>query len=108
MKSASQAVSGKNSLQGATEVEVSCNRCRSSSSSRDSLEGSKEQNLLKLHKGSRSFLGLIKKSFRDFSRSNDNIKNERPNVSVNGHPISENGVGKAEKQAGQIHPGNYW
>ncbi|MBA0851623.1 hypothetical protein Goshw_023232 [Gossypium schwendimanii] len=108
VKSASQAVSGKNSLRGATEAEVSFNRCRSSSSSRYSLEGSKEQNQLKLPKGSRSFLGLIKKSFRDFSRSNDDIKNERPNVSVNGHPISENGVRRAERQAGQVFPGNYW
>ncbi|XVF13008.1 hypothetical protein REPUB_Repub08aG0170100 [Reevesia pubescens] len=106
--SASQVVSEKNAPV-ATEVEVSFNEYLNTSSSQDCLEARKDQNQLKFHKGSKSFLvGLIKKSFRDFSRSNDNIKNERPNVLVNGQPISDIVVRKAEKQAGPIHPGNYW
>ncbi|KAL4334265.1 hypothetical protein GQ457_07G007360 [Hibiscus cannabinus] len=109
VKNASQVVSEKYSPPVTTEAGAPLNGYRSSSSSRESLEASKEQNQLKLHKGSKSFLlGLIKKSFRDFSRSNDNIRNEQPNVSVNGQPISDNVVKKAEKQAGPIHPGNYW
>ncbi|KAK8497233.1 hypothetical protein V6N12_046294 [Hibiscus sabdariffa] len=109
VKNASQVVSEKYSPPMTTEAGVPLSGYRSSSSSRESLEASKEQNQLKLHKGSKSFLvGFIKKSFRDFSRSKDNIRNEQPNVSVNGQPISDNVVKKAEKQAGPIHPGNYW
>ncbi|GMJ03869.1 hypothetical protein like AT2G46380 [Hibiscus trionum] len=104
VKNASQVVSGKDLSPVTTEAGVSFNGYRSSSSSRESLEASKEQNQLKLHKGSKSFLvGLVKKSFRDFSRSN-----EQPNVFVNGQPISDYVVKKAEKQAGPVHPGNYW
>ncbi|XP_022738567.1 uncharacterized protein LOC111291201 isoform X2 [Durio zibethinus] len=107
VKNASQVVSEKNALV-ATEVEVSLDGYLNTSSYQNSSEASKEDNQLKLHKGSKSFLvGLIKKSFRDFSRSNDNIKNERPNVLVNGQPISDSVVRKAEKQAGPILPGNY-
>ncbi|XWS38256.1 hypothetical protein CRYUN_Cryun19dG0115700 [Craigia yunnanensis] len=81
VKNASQVVSEKNAPV-ATEVEVSFNGYLNTSSSQDSLEASKEENQLKLNKkGSKSLLvGLIKKSFRDFSRSNDNIKNERPKM----------------------------
>ncbi|OMO85172.1 hypothetical protein COLO4_21715 [Corchorus olitorius] len=109
MKNASQIVSEKNAPL-APEVEVSFSGYRNtSSSSQNSLEESKEENQLKLHKGSKSFLvGIIKKSFRDFSRSNGNIKNERPAVLVNGQPISDFAVRNAEKQAGPIQPGNYW
>ncbi|XVE64721.1 hypothetical protein DITRI_Ditri07aG0124300 [Diplodiscus trichospermus] len=113
VKKDSQFVSGKNAPV-ASEVEVSFNGYLNTSSSHDSLthnslEASEEGNKLKLHKGSKSFLvGLIKRSIRDFSRSNDNIKNERPNVLVNGHNISDYEVRKAEKLAGPIHPGNYW
>ncbi|EOY24965.1 Uncharacterized protein TCM_016413 isoform 4 [Theobroma cacao] len=108
LKNASQVVSEKNAPV-ATEVEVSFSGYLNSSSSKDTLQASKEENQLKLHKGSKSFLvGLIKKSFRDCSRSNDNIKNERPNVLVNGQDMSDSAVRKAEKQAGPIRPGNYW
>ncbi|XWS50065.1 hypothetical protein CRYUN_Cryun12cG0056200 [Craigia yunnanensis] len=107
VKNASQVVSEKNAPV-ATEVEVSFCGYLNTSSSQDSLEASKEENQLKLHKGSKSFLvGLIKKSCRDFSRSNDNIKNERRSVLVNGQHISDYIVRKAEKQAGPVHPGNY-
>ncbi|KAE8675708.1 Trichome birefringence-like 23 [Hibiscus syriacus] len=109
LNNASQGVSGGNSSLVTTKAGVSFNGYRSSSSSRDSLEASKEHSQLKLHKGSKSILvGLIKKSFRDFSKSNDNIRDKRPNVSVNRQPISDYAVREAEKQAGPIHPGNYW
>ncbi|XP_020518381.1 uncharacterized protein LOC18426860 isoform X2 [Amborella trichopoda] len=59
----------------------------------------------KTTKGSDSFLaGLIKRSFRDLTRS----ENSKPNVMVNGKPIPNRLVRKAEKQAGPIHPGDYW
>ncbi|XVF53036.1 hypothetical protein PTKIN_Ptkin05aG0067000 [Pterospermum kingtungense] len=90
VKSISQVVSEKNAPVP-TEVEVSFSGyINTSSTTRDSLEASKEENQLKLHKGSKSFLvGLIKKSFRDFSRSSDKVKNETPNVSANGQHISD-------------------
>jgi hypothetical protein len=33
----------------------------------------------------------------------DNVK-----VSINGHPISERALKKAEKKAGPVEPGSYW
>ncbi|XP_044484736.1 uncharacterized protein LOC123210444 [Mangifera indica] len=60
-------------------------------------------------KGKKTFLvGVIKKSFRDFSRSYQNRVNKGPNVSVNGHCIPKCLVKKAEKLAGPIEPGYYW
>jgi hypothetical protein len=29
-------------------------------------------------------------------------------VSINGHPISERALKKAEKKAGPVEPGSYW
>lgn len=54
------------------------------------------------------FLGMIKKSFK-LSRSNlvDHGKvNEA--VTMNGHPLSQRVVKKAEKLSGPIQPGDYW
>lgn len=51
-----------------------------------------------------SFLGSIKKSFR-FHKS---MTHDRSKVTVNGHPIPDRLVKKAEKQAGTINPGDYW
>ncbi|XP_062181080.1 uncharacterized protein LOC133885385 [Phragmites australis] len=57
--------------------------------------------------GDSSFLsGFLKKGFKDlslFSQSVDNTK-----VSINGHPISERALRKAEKKAGPVGPGSYW
>ncbi|XP_062215486.1 uncharacterized protein LOC133916029 [Phragmites australis] len=52
------------------------------------------------------FAGFLKKGFKDlslFNQSMDNVK-----VSINGHPISERALKKAEKKAGPVEPGSYW
>lgn len=56
-------------------------------------------------KASDSFLtNLIKRSFK----INNGMRNGRARVYVNGFPISDHVVRKAEKLAGSICPGNYW
>ncbi|KAL5551933.1 hypothetical protein UlMin_002109 [Ulmus minor] len=92
----------------ATELDVSFNEYLNTNISQDySPDESKEED--RLSKGTDSFLvGFIKKSFRDFSRSNHSIENERPKVSINGQPIPDRVVKKAEKLAGKIRPGDYW
>ncbi|KAJ0461728.1 putative protein enhanced disease resistance 4 [Helianthus annuus] len=51
---------------------------------------------------------MIKKSFRDFSRSSQHVDQGNVNVTVNGHPIPDRLVKKAEKLAGPVLPGDYW
>ena len=93
----------------ATEMEVSFNEYLNTSVSQDSAEVRNEENQLKINKGSEPFLlGLIKKSFRDFSRSNQHLPNEKINVIINGKPIPDSMVKRAEKFAGPIQPGDYW
>ena len=56
--------------------------------------------------GIRHFAGFLKKGFKDlslFNQSMDSVK-----VSINGHPISERALKKAEKKAGPVEPGSYW
>ncbi|KAJ6393572.1 hypothetical protein OIU77_022912 [Salix suchowensis] len=92
-----------------TEVEVPFNEYLHTSLSQDSVEVSKEEDRLKSNKGAEPFLvGFIKKSFRDFSRSNQRMHNEKPNVFINGKPIPDRLVKRAEKLAGPIQPGDYW
>lgn len=56
-------------------------------------------------KVSDSFLtNLIKKSFR----MNNGTQNGRSRVFINGFPIPDRAVRKAEKLAGAIYPGDYW
>ncbi|EEF51319.1 conserved hypothetical protein [Ricinus communis] len=98
-----------NNISSETEVEVSFSEFLNTTTSQDSLEVSKEDLQPRINKGSESFLvGLLKKSFRDFSRSNQHNEYEKPNVFVNGQPIPDSMVKKAEKLAGPIHPGDYW
>lgn len=89
----------------ATEMEVSF---KEFPNSRDSTEVNKE-NQPWIKKGSESFFaGLIKKGFRDFSRSSQIVETGRTNVFVNGQPIPDRVVKKAVKLAGPIQPGSYW
>ncbi|KAK7825617.1 uncharacterized protein LOC112039079 [Quercus suber] len=89
----------------ATEMEVSFNDFLHTSLSQDSVELSKEKDQHKLNRNTESFfIGLMKKSFR----STQSLENERPNVFVNGQPIPDRLVKKAEKSAGSIQPGDYW
>ncbi|CAN0825176.1 Protein ENHANCED DISEASE RESISTANCE 4 [Linum grandiflorum] len=69
----------------------------------------REDNQLKTGKGNESFLAnIIKKSFKDFTKSNHGDYRGKNSVFVNGHPVPDRVVRKAEKVAGQIHPGQYW
>ncbi|PON42231.1 putative zinc-ribbon domain [Parasponia andersonii] len=92
----------------ATEMEVSFNEYSNTGISQDSGDGSRVDDQPKANKGGESFFANIKKSFRDLSRSNPNDDRGKCSVSVNGHPISDRVLKKAEKQAGHVQPGQYW
>lgn len=98
-----KATSRQNSIKDvamATEIDISSNEYCNTGTSQESGNG---------NKGSESFFaGIIKKSFKDFSRSNQTNEKEKINVTVNGHPIRDRLVKKAEKLAGPIQPGEYW
>ncbi|CAN6467628.1 unnamed protein product [Victoria cruziana] len=49
--------------------------------------------------------GFIKKRIRDLSLGSDSMKSK---VFVNGRPIPDRSVKKAEERAGPIQPGHYW
>lgn len=88
----------------ATEIEIPSNEYSNTGTSQDSGE-----ELVRIHKGGESSLvNIIKKSFRDFSRSSQTVEQGKPNVIVNGHLIHGRLVKKAEKLAGPIQPGEYW
>ncbi|KAL0447787.1 UNVERIFIED_CONTAM: protein ENHANCED DISEASE RESISTANCE 4 [Sesamum latifolium] len=92
----------------ATEIDVPFNEYSNSYASQDSAEISKEDHP-KANKGGESFLaGLIRKGFRDFTKSNQGVEAGGSKVSVNGHCIPDRLVKKAEKLAGPIQPGEYW
>lgn len=55
-----------------------------------------------------SIKGFFKKSFKDLKKGNQGSEVVRSNVFVNGRPISDNLVKKAEEHAGPIQPGHYW
>lgn len=95
----------------ATEMDFPADESPNPDMSLDSPPGSCEEELPRSSKGGggESFLtGLIKKGFRDLSRSNQLSENGKSKVSVNGHRISYRSVKKAEKHAGPIQPGEYW
>lgn len=92
-----------------TEVDASFNEYLNTSISQDSAEGSKDEGRPKIGRGADSFLvGLIKKSFKDFAKSNQAVERTRPSVFINGQPLPDDAVKKAEKRAGPIQPGDYW
>ncbi|XP_015889387.3 protein ENHANCED DISEASE RESISTANCE 4 [Ziziphus jujuba] len=107
-----KATSRQNSLKEAslaTEMEVSFNEYSNTGISQDSGDASRDDYQPKSNKGGESFLtNIIKKSFRDFSRSNQTDDRGKSNISINGHLIPERVIKKAEKLAGPIHPGQYW
>ncbi|KAK3002083.1 hypothetical protein RJ639_020542 [Escallonia herrerae] len=107
-----QITSGQNSVKDApvaTEMEVSINDYLHSDVSHDSAEVSKEESQHRMTRGSEPFFaGLMKKSFRDLSRSSQSMENGRSNTFVNGQLIPDRVIKKAEKLAGPIQPGEYW
>lgn len=91
-----------------SEMDLSADEYPDTGFSQDSWEGDKDEDQYraKNSKGGESFFaGLIKKSFPRFNQS---AENGRCKVSINGHPICDRLIKKAEKLAGPIHPGNYW
>lgn len=94
----------------ATETDISYTDNFDTGVSRDSDEARKdEDHRPRSNKGAESFfVGLIKRSFGDFSRSSKTTERGRSNVSINGHLIPDRVVKKAEKCAGPIQPGDYW
>lgn len=71
----------------------------------DALNAQQNTGYTRAMKTSDSFLtNLIKKSFK----INNGMRNGRARVYVNGFPISDRAVRKAEKLAGTICPGDYW
>nr|XP_043627177.1 protein ENHANCED DISEASE RESISTANCE 4 isoform X2 [Erigeron canadensis] len=91
----------------ASEIEISSNEyCVNTGTSQESGDAIRETDQ---QKGNESFLmSKIKKSFREFSRSSQHDEQVKVNVMVNGHPIPDRLVKKAEKLAGPIQPGDYW
>ncbi|KAK9051408.1 hypothetical protein SSX86_028035 [Deinandra increscens subsp. villosa] len=91
----------------ASEIDIPsneyCVNTGTSQESGDRSRGSGQQ------RGNESFfVGMIKKSFREFSKSSQHVDEGEVNVMVNGHPIPDRLVKKAEKLAGPIQPGDYW
>ncbi|GJN15351.1 hypothetical protein PR202_gb02254 [Eleusine coracana subsp. coracana] len=87
--------------------ESSINECTDSISCVSSGAEVDEIQSLTAKNGDSSFLaGFLKKGLKDlslFSQPADSAK-----VSINGHPISERALRKAEKKAGPVSPGSYW
>ncbi|KAH9308643.1 hypothetical protein KI387_036554, partial [Taxus chinensis] len=55
-----------------------------------------------------SIKGFLKKGFKDLKKGTQGLEAVRSNVFVNGRPITDNSVKKAEEHAGPIQPGHYW
>ncbi|GFZ01287.1 hypothetical protein Acr_14g0009220 [Actinidia rufa] len=93
----------------ATEMEVNSSEFQNSIVSQDSVEVSKVDDQTRISKESEYFYAnLLKRTFGNFSRSSQKVEIGRPNVFVNGQPMSDLVVQKAEMIAGDIQPGNYW
>ncbi|MED6217396.1 hypothetical protein PIB30_017243 [Stylosanthes scabra] len=91
----------------ATEMDV--HDYSNSGASQDTGDASQEHDHPRSNKGGESFLAsFIKKGFRDSFQSNGTEDHGKCKVSVNGHPLSDRAIKKAEKLAGSIRPGNYW
>ncbi|CAL5339111.1 unnamed protein product [Camellia sinensis] len=104
--------SRKNSLKDAslaTEMEVSFNEYSNTGTSLESGDKSRDEIQPALNKRGQSFfVGIMKKSFKDLSRSNQTIEESSTSVTINGHPIPDRILKKAEKLSGPVHPGQYW
>lgn len=102
--------SRQNSLkEAALATEMDVHDYSNTGVSQDSRDASQDNGHAKSNKGGESFFAnIIKKSFRDFSRSNQTDGRGKIDVTVNGQPLSDRAIKKAEKLAGPIQPGNYW
>ncbi|KAF7826157.1 protein ENHANCED DISEASE RESISTANCE 4 [Senna tora] len=102
--------SRQNSLkEAALATEMDVHDYSNTGVSQDSGDASREHDHPRSKKGGESFFAnIIKKSFRDFSRSNQTDERISSNVTVNGRPLADRVLKKAEKLAGPIQPGSYW
>ncbi|XP_011101017.1 protein ENHANCED DISEASE RESISTANCE 4 [Sesamum indicum] len=92
----------------ATEIDMSLNEFSNSCVSQESMDKSGEAHPM-VNKGRDSlFTGLIKKGFKDFTKSKQNVEVGGSEVFVNGRLIPDHLVKKAEKLAGPVQPGEYW
>ncbi|KAK1269060.1 hypothetical protein QJS04_geneDACA008151 [Acorus gramineus] len=92
-----------------TEMELAADECSDHNSSQKSGEVVQEEDHRRVSKSGDSFFaGLIKKSFRDFSKSIQTLESGKTKVTINGRHLPERLIKKAEKQAGPIDPGDYW
>eukprot|EP00252_Welwitschia_mirabilis_P025868 TRINITY_DN8245_c0_g3_i1.p1 TRINITY_DN8245_c0_g3~~TRINITY_DN8245_c0_g3_i1.p1 ORF type:complete len:411 (+),score=65.87 TRINITY_DN8245_c0_g3_i1:149-1234(+) len=53
-------------------------------------------------------ISTLLKSIKDFKKGNHLLEVSRPKVTINGKPVPDHLVRKAEEYAGPIHPGDYW
>nr|KJB09683.1 hypothetical protein B456_001G156300 [Gossypium raimondii] len=89
-----------------TEMEVAFNEYSNTETSQDSRDGIEEDDQPKMTRGGESFFANI--NFKESSKYNQIEEHGKRNVSVNGHPLPECVVKKAERTAGRIQPGQYW
>ncbi|KAJ1284367.1 hypothetical protein BS78_03G198300 [Paspalum vaginatum] len=91
-----------------TESGSSVNERTNSGFSRGSSEAGLDEDQSSTGKSGDSsfFAGFLKKGFKDLSLLNKSMDSAK--VSINGHPISERALKKAEKKAGPVDPGSYW
>ncbi|KAJ1688123.1 hypothetical protein LUZ63_019513 [Rhynchospora breviuscula] len=97
----------------AFEVDSVNSHSINSSSYRESSRGSFEVKLdeeqsVSGKNGDSFFGGFVKKSFKEFPLFNRAAERSKCRVWVNGRPISDRAVKRAEKKAGPIDPGDYW
>ncbi|KAI5421975.1 protein ENHANCED DISEASE RESISTANCE 4 [Lathyrus oleraceus] len=77
--------------------------------SQDYADTSREHDRARSSKGGDSFFAnIFKKGSRASSLTDKSDDSEKCVVTVNGQPLSDRVVKKAEKIAGPIQPGNYW
>ncbi|KAL8138441.1 hypothetical protein V2J09_004442 [Rumex salicifolius] len=90
----------------ATEMDLSLNEYANTGIPHDTADTSGEEDLPKHKKGVDSFFaGIIKKSFRDFSKSSQTAENGKRSVFINGRLMPDRSVKRAEKIAG---PAGFW
>jgi Probable zinc-ribbon domain len=97
----------------AFEVDSVNSHSIASSSYRESSRGSFEVRLdeeqgVAGKNGDSFFGGLVKRSFKELPLFNRSTERSKCRVWVNGRPISDRAVKRAEKKAGPIDPGDYW
>jgi Probable zinc-ribbon domain len=97
----------------AFEVDSVKSHSIASSSYRESSRGSFEVRLdeeqgVAGKNGDSFFGGLVKRSFKELPLFNRSSERSKCRVWVNGRPISDRAVKRAEKKAGPIDPGDYW